>query len=59
MNSDNNDTPRNPGGRPALPADEKRIQRALRLNAAEWARLQKRAKAAGLSAAAFVRRECC
>ncbi len=33
------DKPKNPGGRPALPEDQRRVQRSIRLLPKHWAKI--------------------
>lgn len=40
------DKPKNPGGRPALPEDQRRVQRSIRLLPKHWAKIDASGKEA-------------
>ena len=45
----------NPVGRPAMPADEKRKPRSIKMTDEEWEELQRKAQEAGVSIAEYIR----
>ena len=46
---------KNPVGRPAMAADEKRKPRSIKMSDQEWQELQRRAAKAGVSVAEYIR----
>ena len=44
-------------GRPAMGPDEKRKNRSIKMSDAEWAEMQDRAEAEGVSVAEYIRRK--
>ena len=44
-----------PVGRPAIPEDQKRKTRSIKMSDKEWEELQRKAREAGVSAAEYIR----